>query len=226
MTICLLSGDARDLKPEPAAKGDGLLAKLKVRALEVADSGKTPMLVGSEAILDRIRKQAYERFTRRGFDGGHALDDWLAAERQILQPAAEIREFAGGYQLRIALPGIDDADVQVVCTSDEFFVTADRHEPGDRNGMSSTLLWSEFYSGTVYRLVSVPRPVEPGKVTAKLKHGILEITAPFPKARKSSKKRKNKKKATVKKTADKETKSKSIGKKKKKQKSAAKRGKG
>jgi hypothetical protein len=33
---------------------------------------------------DKIRQRAYEIFVRRGCRGGHALDDWLDAEKQIL----------------------------------------------------------------------------------------------------------------------------------------------
>jgi hypothetical protein len=32
--------------------------------------------------FDRIRWRAYELYVRNGYRSGHALDDWLAAERE------------------------------------------------------------------------------------------------------------------------------------------------
>lgn len=33
----------------------------------------------------RIRLRAYDLYTQRGKAGGHALDDWLEAEKEILE---------------------------------------------------------------------------------------------------------------------------------------------
>lgn len=34
---------------------------------------------------EEIRNLAYQRFVRRGRKHGHDLDDWLAAEKEVLQ---------------------------------------------------------------------------------------------------------------------------------------------
>jgi hypothetical protein len=52
---------------------------------------------GSEERQRMIQEAAYYRFIRRGFSHGHALDDWLAAEAELLrgnreQQAAEAVE--------------------------------------------------------------------------------------------------------------------------------------
>jgi len=36
----------------------------------------------------RIAKRAYEIHAERGYRQGHALDDWLDAEREVLKPQA------------------------------------------------------------------------------------------------------------------------------------------
>jgi hypothetical protein len=42
-----------------------------------------PMAVMIHAREERIRVAAYFKAERRGFEPGHELDDWLAAEREI-----------------------------------------------------------------------------------------------------------------------------------------------
>jgi Protein of unknown function (DUF2934) len=39
----------------------------------------------------RIRERAYQLYLKRGGQSGHALDDWLEAEAEILRAEAEIR---------------------------------------------------------------------------------------------------------------------------------------
>jgi hypothetical protein len=43
-----------------------------------------------------IAEAAYFRAQRRGFESGHALDDWLAAEQEIYQLVAGVRPRATG----------------------------------------------------------------------------------------------------------------------------------
>lgn len=45
----------------------------------------TPKTVDSGTLHDRIAKRAYEIYDQRGREDGHALDDWLQAEREILR---------------------------------------------------------------------------------------------------------------------------------------------
>ena len=33
--------------------------------------------------LERVAQRAYERFAARGFEHGHDLEDWLAAEAEV-----------------------------------------------------------------------------------------------------------------------------------------------
>src|SRR5258708_39898187 len=42
----------------------------------------------SDGAIELIRAQAYRLFELRGRQPGHALDDWLQAEREILQSAS------------------------------------------------------------------------------------------------------------------------------------------
>jgi len=43
----------------------------------------------AQSIHDRIEKRAYELFCARGGTHGYAIEDWLAAEKEIAQPAGK-----------------------------------------------------------------------------------------------------------------------------------------
>ena len=66
-----------------------------------------------ERVADQIRAEAYNLFKHRGARDGHALDDWLAAEREFCWPAAELTEANGGYSLKVALAGFDPKEIEV-----------------------------------------------------------------------------------------------------------------
>lgn len=46
----------------------------------------------SEGALERIRARAYSLFQLRGQQPGHALDDWLLAEREVLRQSPSRQE--------------------------------------------------------------------------------------------------------------------------------------
>jgi hypothetical protein len=43
--------------------------------------------ISSDQAIELIRTRAYHLFESRGRRPGHAVDDWLQAERQILRPS-------------------------------------------------------------------------------------------------------------------------------------------
>ena len=51
------------------------------------------------AITEAIAKRAYELFLERGGENGHDLDDWLQAERELLdavQSQVQVKDIKGG----------------------------------------------------------------------------------------------------------------------------------
>ena len=53
-----------------------------------SESATGAMSMTSDSALELIRARAYSLFELRGQQPGHALDDWLQAEREILQSAS------------------------------------------------------------------------------------------------------------------------------------------
>lgn len=125
-----------------------------------------------------ILEKAYELFEERGHQEGHHLDDWFAAERQIIwRPAIELSERNGVYRIRAAVPGIDPSEIDVQLTEEDVLIQADvQHEHTDADG---TVHECEFMPGKLFRSIHLPSPVDPWRAESVVMNGILELTVPL-----------------------------------------------
>jgi len=156
---------------------------VEIKVQKVTDEGKKPTLPvfkEMEAVFERIRSRAFDLFSRRGFGEGHALDDWLVAEREICWPVGELVEENKAFTLSVALPGFEPADISVTATAHELVVhakskTESKKEEEAKKGQK--VCWSEFGSNDVYRQVDLPKDIDPQSVSASLHNGLLKIVA-------------------------------------------------
>ena len=148
------------------------MSKPEIQKVPVAGERTLPIFEELEEFADRIRVRAYNLFKGRGFDTGHDLDDWLAAEREIGWPAAELVEENDEFEIRIALAGFEPDDVVITATPDEIIVKA-AHEEKKPEDDDARVHWSEFRSNVVYRHITLPSPIVVDKVEASLKRGML-----------------------------------------------------
>jgi HSP20 family protein len=153
----------------------GLVNIQKVRK---ADDRSLPIFEELERLEDRIRVQAYNLFARRGGGDGHALEDWINAERELCWPSTEVAELDGKCDVKVALAGFEPAEIAVTATPREIIVKASHEHRGSSDDKETRVRWSEFRSNDVYRRVPLPVAVEVEKVTATFKNGLLEIVAP------------------------------------------------
>lgn len=156
------------------------MSEVPVQKVTKADERALPIFQEIEAVLDRIRERAFNFAARRGFHGGHDLDDWLAAERIECWPAGELAEQDGKLRLSIALPGYETKDITVTAAPSEIIVKASRKtEKSDKpRGANACVHWSEFRAEDVYRRVELPEQIDVTKCTAQLANGMLIIEAP------------------------------------------------
>ena len=125
---------------------------------------------------DRIMKRAYELFDGNGHAFGKDVDDWLQAERELVwKPAIELEEKDNQIRLQIATPGIDPKDLDIEVTPEDILVKAEtRHEHKEEKGQVHVC---EFTSGSLFRSVQLPKKIDPEKVKAEFKNGMLVLTA-------------------------------------------------
>lgn len=140
------------------------------------------VIVGAERLLDRMKevseaiaKQAYDFFEKRGREFGRDIDDWLHAELELLRPVPiEIIESESELKVRAEVPGFTAKDIQVsveprrVIISGKLETTADQQPEGTES--------VEVRFDEIFRTLELPTEVDPAKVTAILKDGVLNLT--------------------------------------------------
>lgn len=131
-----------------------------------------------EAVQRRIAARASEIFRQRGGALGHALEDWLNAEREtIWRPALEVRRTKDAFVIEAAVAGIDPKQFDVRVTPTELLLGADVHH-ADRQQEGDVVL-CEFVNGPLFRTYKFPEPVDPARVSAEYRNGMLRVIAPL-----------------------------------------------
>lgn len=127
-------------------------------------------------IQDSILRRAYEIFEQNGSMLGSDLDNWTQAERELVwKPAFELCEKDGKFQLEAALAGIDAKDIDIDVTPEDIVLRAStQHQHKEPKG---TVHYCEFQAGKMFRMIHLPKKINPDKVKAEFKNGLLRLTA-------------------------------------------------
>jgi HSP20 family protein len=139
---------------------------------------------------DQITRRAYDLFLSNGSQHGSDLQHWLTAEREtIWKPAMEMRETDDQFEIQIAVPGMSPKDISVEVTENDLLVkgemkTEENEKNKEEKGESYT---RESQTGTLFRSIQFPTKIDPDKVKARIKDGVLNIAAPISQDAKSRK---------------------------------------
>jgi HSP20 family protein len=134
---------------------------------------------------ERVMQRAYDIFQVTG-SFGRDLDNWLAAERELVRkPAIELTEKDNHFEIKVAVAGIDSKDLKVEVTEDDLLVRGETST--EKKGEKGEVITSEFQSGSLFRSIHLPKKVDPDKVKAELKNGVLTVTAPLAEESKTQK---------------------------------------
>jgi HSP20 family protein len=100
-------------------------------------------------------------------------------EGRLFRPAAEsyIDEISGKYHLRIALPGIDPAEVQIQVQGNSLSVTGE-HKVAHSDGQVK-YQYRELPYGRFARTIKLPEGVDSYSFSTEYRNGVLEMTAPI-----------------------------------------------
>lgn len=145
--------------------------KIKLHAVE-------SVLDDIQAMQRRIAERALALFRERGAALGHAVDDWLKAEREtVWRPAVEMRRTSDAFVVTAAVAGLEPRQLDVRVTPTALLLTAEVHH-ADRAHEGETVL-CEFATGPLFRSCAFPEPIDPSRVTAECRNGLLRVTAPL-----------------------------------------------
>jgi HSP20 family molecular chaperone IbpA len=129
-----------------------------------------------EQMHDRIMKRAFELSNLSGQGLGKDVDDWLAAERELVwKPPVVLTEKNNEFRLRIAAPGVNPRDIDIEVTPECLLVkTETNHESREDRGHVHA---SEFECRNLFRLIQFPRIINPDKVKVEFENGVLQVNA-------------------------------------------------
>jgi HSP20 family protein len=125
---------------------------------------------------DRVMRRAYELFEQQGGVLGRDLENWTQAEHDIAwKPAFELTEKDGRFQLEAAVAGVSPKDIDIEVTSEDIVMKAEtQHEHKETKGV---VHYCEFEKGKMFRAIHLPKRIDPDKVKAEFKDGLLRLTA-------------------------------------------------
>jgi HSP20 family molecular chaperone IbpA len=128
---------------------------------------RVPLRVGEtiedeiQDMYDEITRRAYDLFQQRGGDSTLDLEDWLTAERDVLdKPQVCIDETPSRIVIKVYLPHLT-AHVELLVTPDAMLVRG----PGSNS------------SRKLFRVVQFPRRIDAAKAEAQYADGWLVVTA-------------------------------------------------
>ncbi len=152
------------------------MPEIKIEKTTEPETHSPLLLAALQEITDTIRLRAYQNYLQHGATHGRDQDDWLRAERDIiLSPVAEMTEDEQAFNLRIEAPLFGPGDVRVTASPRLLLVRGDLfHNHAESNGK----LWFCEFAEKLFRRFDFPVDIDPDRVSAILKQGILEIVAP------------------------------------------------
>jgi HSP20 family protein len=137
-------------------------------------------------IQDSILRRAYEIFEQNGSMLGRDFENWAQAERELVwKPAFELCEKDGRFLLEAALAGVDAKDIDIEVTPEDIILQAStKHHHKEDKG---TVHYCEFHAGKMFRSIHLPKRINPDKVKAEFKNGLLRLTAEIAEERRAKK---------------------------------------
>jgi HSP20 family protein len=147
-------------------------------------------LPGSD-LFERVRElshavahRAFELFNGRGRADGHDLEDWFRAESELLHPVhLDLAESGDAFTVRAEVPGFSAKELEVGVEPHRLTISGKRESSEEHT--DKKMIYKEQCSNQIYRAIDLPAEVDTSKVTATLKHGVLELS--MPKAAKAKK---------------------------------------
>jgi HSP20 family protein len=129
-------------------------------------------------LYNKISQRAFSLFEWNGRIDGHDLADWLTAEAEILTPVPlELSETDTELAVRAQVPGFTENDLEIVAEPGRLFITGKTEKRSEENEEKrKKTLYSEISSNEILRTVALPVEIDPEKVSAVLKNGVLEVS--------------------------------------------------
>jgi len=126
-------------------------------------------------LYNKISHRAFSVFEENGRIDGHDLADWLRAEAEILTPVPlELSETDTELLVRAQVPGFTEKELELVAEPGRLFITGKTEKKSEEKKKKT--VYSDFSSNEIFRAVALPAEIDPEKISAVLKNGVLEVS--------------------------------------------------
>jgi HSP20 family protein len=124
---------------------------------------------GMTTVLSTLRSEMDRMFGR--FLGGTWSDPTGAFATYL--PSIDVAETENEITVRAEVPGVDPKDVNVTLSGQLLTIAGEKKETSERKG--ENYFHSERRFGSFRRCIQLPTPVNPDKMTAEHKNGVIQI---------------------------------------------------
>lgn len=153
------------------------------QALETQPAER-PIFVEAEKLINRmedltkaVAHRAYEFFEERGQRLGNELEDWFRAESELMRYVpTTLKEDEQQFTFQAEVPGFKAEEIKISAEPGRLIVEGDSEQKAEEK--SDKVVFSERRANHFCRSFNLPTEIDPAKVTANLKNGVLEITLP------------------------------------------------
>jgi HSP20 family protein len=149
-----------------------------VAVQKVSDPAKMPLSMSDsmQTIFDQIKEKAFCLFCENGSTHGHAIEDWLKAERELFQvPESELVENDKEFTLQVTAPGFEAKDLEITALPDSIVVKSEATQESEKT--EGKVYFSEFSNKQLYRRYALPSAIDVNKTVAILEKGMLKVIA-------------------------------------------------
>lgn len=147
-----------------------------------------PLFVEAEKLIERmeeltrsVARRAYDFFEERGRKLGNELEDWFRAESEVLRPVpVTMKEDDTSITLQAEVPGFKANEIEISAEPHRLMIEGCTEQTSEQKSEKEPekVIFSERCSNRFYRSFGLHAEVDPAKVTANLKDGVLEIVLP------------------------------------------------
>jgi HSP20 family protein len=151
-------------------------------AVQEAHVPVSPKLVNAESLFERMKEiynsigqKAYDFFEKRGYKHGFDIEDWLFAEKELLRAVpVEIKETKTELTIRAEVPGFGPEDLELSIEPNRFIINGKIEKESKKEVKKVT--YTELFANEIFRIIELPVEIDPTKVKAELKNGVLFVT--------------------------------------------------
>ncbi|MEI7554606.1 Hsp20/alpha crystallin family protein [Candidatus Chlorohelix sp.] len=119
--------------------------------------------------LETVRNNMYKMFDRW-------FDEGFEHSPSVFSPAVDLVQTEDGYELHANMPGYKPEEIEINIEGDMLTLRAKCEQSEEKK--EKNYVYHERRSGSFYRSMRLPEPIDPEKTEAKMESGVLTLSLP------------------------------------------------